>query len=171
MFTPSYPIGKMAEITGVLEAKAKDNDGKDSIALFGVETEIRADDQKLTGECRHVYKWDELINAVHGEKLRYLLSYLDVAGDNSNKIKAGKTFIYKLLQLIEQMDKDEINIARFAYTLARLQPANKNDTDLNKLYEKFSNQMYKWIKGKRERSQLYTALTLLVYYLREGRNE
>lgn len=171
MFTPSYPIGKMAEITGVLEAKAKDNDGKDSIALFGIDTEIRVDDQKLTGECRHVYKWDELINAVHGEKLRYLLSYLDVAGDNSNKIKAGKTFIYKLLQLIEQMDKDEINIARFAYTLARLQPANKNDTDLNKLYEKFSNQMYKWIKDKRERSQLYTALTLLVYYLREGRNE
>ena len=38
LFSPSYPISQMAAITGLLESAAKDNTGKDSIALFGFET-------------------------------------------------------------------------------------------------------------------------------------
>ena len=42
LFSPSYPISQMATITGLLESVAKDNDGKDSIALFGFETNKNA---------------------------------------------------------------------------------------------------------------------------------
>ena len=40
----------------------------------------------------------------------------------------GKAFLYRILELIRGMEDDKINLARLAYTLARLEEALKKDT-------------------------------------------
>lgn len=168
LFNPSYPISKMAEITGMLEDAAKKMPGKDSIALFGFDTEQKGSDSTLN--CQHVFKWQEFIDKVCGEKLNFLLATLDFdenSKDNA-KIAAGTSLLYKLMPLLEEnASGDKINLARFAYTLARLQPKDNFDNkDRIKVYNKFSETMYQWYRNSTDKKELRTALHLLVYYLR-----
>ncbi len=99
LFDAAYPISKMAEITGMLEESAKKMDGKDSIALFGFETE-----QKITGEeltCKHIYKWSDFIDKVCGEKLGFLMQKLDFSDKEAEKkIKGSTSLIYRHIQLL-----------------------------------------------------------------------
>lgn len=76
--------------------------------------------------------------------------------------------LYKLLHLLE--DDEEINIARFAYTLGRLQP-EKPTAAQQSCYNEFSEQMYKWFVNEKDKKQLITALDLLIYYLRATKEE
>lgn len=165
LFTSGYPISRMAELTGMLESAAKNND-KDSIALFGFDTEQNNGDSEVI--CQHVYHWQDFTQKVCVEKLRFLQQYLDVEQNNNTKLKAGKTMLYKLLNLLE--GDEDINIARFAYTLGRLQPENGNVAQ-QACYNKFSEQMYKWFVNREDRKQLITALNLLIYYLRDAKEE
>lgn len=52
MFSPTYPISKMAEIAGLLVQMSKNRKDKNSIALFGMETNLKANGQL---ECKHIY--------------------------------------------------------------------------------------------------------------------
>lgn len=167
LFTPSYPISKMAEITGMLESAAKDS-AKDSIALFGFDTEQRDNEEKL--QCKHIYHWQDFTDKVCGEKIVFLMKHLGFA-DEQNKLKAGMSLLYRLHGLIEDAEKDEdrVNIARFAYTLGRMQPSDKNNIALQQCYEEFSQQLYKWYRSATDRKQLFTALDLLIYYRRESK--
>ena len=165
LFNPGYPIGKMAEITGMLEAAAKDN-GKNSIALFGLETEQHDSEMKLA--CKHVYHWQDFTAKVCAEKLQFLLAHLTFE-NAENKIKAGISLLYRLLDLIEYKQNDKINIARFAYTLGRMQPTNKDNPSLQACYAEFSQQMYQWYIHEEDRKQLFTALNLLIYSRREAK--
>lgn len=164
MFRPGYPISKMAELTGMLESIAKDNSQKDSIALFGFETEQK--DAVSIQECKHVYKWKDFTDEVCRSKLKFLLDNLTFDDKEDNKLKFGKNQIYRIMNLIAESDRDGMSLARYAYTLARMQPNNKK---LLPVYEGFSSQMYAWMKNKKDRRELNTALNLLVYYLREDK--
>lgn len=71
LYSSTYPISRMAEVTGELEELAKNSPGKNSIALFGSGTEYHRNEKNggaAEKENAAVYTWDEFIEKVHGEK-------------------------------------------------------------------------------------------------------
>ena len=164
MFSPTYPISKMAEIAGLLVQMSKNRKDKNSIALFGMDTNLKANGQL---ECKHIYTWADFEMKVCKEKMNYLLARLSFDGDKFNKLSVGKSLIYRLMDLIQLADEDKLNIARFAYVLARMQPKQDKDEQKRKVYEDFVSKMYQWINNNEDKKQLATALNLLVYYLRD----
>lgn len=164
MFSPTYPISKMAEIAGLLVQMSKNRKDKNSIALLGMETNLKANGQL---ECKHIYTWADFEMKVCKEKMNYLLARLSFDGDKFNKLSVGKSLIYRLMDLIQLADEDKLNIARFAYVLARMQPKQDKDEQKRKVYEDFVSKMYQWINNNEDKKQLATALNLLVYYLRD----
>lgn len=164
MFSPTYPISKMAEIAGLLAQMSKNKKDKNSIALFDMETNLKANGQL---ECKHIYTWADFEMKVCKEKMNYLLARLSFDGDKFNKLSVGKSLIYRLMDLIQLADEDKLNIARFAYVLARMQPKQDKDEQKRKVYEDFVSKMYQWINNNEDKKQLATALNLLVYYLRD----
>ncbi len=166
MFNHGYPISKMAELTGALESAAK-SASKNSIALFGFATEQQGAEQGLA--CEHIYNWDDFTKGVCAGKLHFLQQHLDLDGNDSTKMRAGKSMLYKLLNLLEE-NEDDMNIARFAYTLGRQQPPKEAKEMQKKCYEEFSQQMYSWFTRPEDRRQLRTALNLIVYYLRDTKD-
>lgn len=164
MFSPTYPISKMAEIAGLLVQMSKNRKDKNSIALFGMETNLKANGQL---ECKHIYTWADFEMKVCKEKMNYLLARLSFDGDKFNKLSVGKSLIYRLMDLIQLTDEDKLNIARFAYVLARMQSKQDKDEQKRKVYEDFVSKMYQWINNNEDKKQLATALNLLVYYLRD----
>lgn len=164
MFSPTYPISKMAEIAGLLVQMSKNRKDKNSIALFGMETNLKANGKP---ECKHIYTWADFEMKVCKEKMNYLLARLSFDGDKFNKLSVGKSLIYRLMDLIQLADEDKLNIARFAYVLARMQPKQDKDEQKRKVYEDFVSKTYQWINNNEDKKQLATALNLLVYYLRD----
>ena len=164
MFSPTYPISKMAEIAGLLVQMSKSKKDKNSIALFGMETNLKANGKP---ECKHIYTWVDFEMKVCKEEMNYLLARLSFDGDKFNKLSVGKSLIYRLMDLIQLADEDKLNIARFAYVLARMQPKQDKDEQKRKIYENFVSKMYQWINNNEDKKQLATALNLLVYYLRD----
>lgn len=164
MFSPTYPISKMAEIAGLLVQMSKNRKDKNRIALFGMETNLKANGKP---ECKHIYTWADFEMKVCKEKMNYLLARLSFDGDKFNKLSVGKSLIYRLMDLIQLADEDKLNIARFAYVLARMQPKQDKDEQKRKVYEDFVSKMYQWINNNEDKKQLATALNLLVYYLRD----
>ena len=164
MFSPTYPISKMAEIAGLLVQMSKNRKDKNSIALFGMETNLKANGKP---ECKHISTWADFEMKVCKEKMNYLLARLSFDGDKFNKLSVGKSLIYRLMDLIQLADEDKLNIARFAYVLARMQPKQDKDEQKRKVYEDFVSKMYQWINNNEDKKQLATALNLLVYYLRD----
>lgn len=170
-FSPTYPISKMADLAGDLESQAKGNPNKDSFALFGVEPSHDG-----TGmQCKHIHQWDEFIDGVCGEKLKLFTEAASLAEDKDPILPLSRSSLYKLVELIRAYDADSINLARILYALARIQPIKKKNTaeHLKKyreeFYQQFVNTIYKWVrnKNKRDRKELLTALTLLLYFERE----
>lgn len=139
MFSPTYPISKMAEIAGLLVQMSKNRKDKNSIALFGMETNLKANGQL---ECKHIYTWADFEMKVCKEKMNYLLARLSFDGDKFNKLSIGKSLVYRLMDLIQLADEDKLNIARFAYVLARMQPKQDKDEQKRKVYEDFVSKMY-----------------------------
>ena len=66
---------------------------------------------------------------------------------------------------------EKINLARFAYVLARLEPVGEDKIDQREAYREFSRQMYYWIQGDSDRKQLITAIYIYAYLHREGGSE
>ncbi len=160
IFTDSYPVYLMAKDTAILEDAAKNNPGKDSIALFGVNEK---------GDCEHIYKWDEFINDVLGEKYAMMCKWFYFSEETpENKLYAGNSFLYKIMELFRNANNDEINIARFAYQLGRIQPSKDASEEIKKIYKEMSSKMLEWIRNKDEIRKVITAINLIVYYNREG---
>ena len=163
-FRDKCPISQMARKTGDLEDSAKDNEGKDSVALFGVDSEVQKD---CVTEVQK-YKWNVFWDKVCGEKLKLLLENVATEENKDpSKLKIGKTALYRLLSLMEGEieQKSSVNIARFAYTLARMEPDKQSDSQ--EAYKKVRRNFYEWYKTEPDRKQLSTALQLLIYRLRE----
>lgn len=141
IFPSKYPVYNMAYETAILEGESKDVDGKNALTLF-------------TTDEKHIYKWNVFKEKVIEEKLKLLKAFFDKDEQNER----GKAFLYKLLELIRASDKDRINIARFAYMLARLEPKKESS-----LYKEFSKKMYEWILRDDDKKQLVTAIYIYIY--------
>ncbi|MCI7223609.1 MAG: type III-A CRISPR-associated protein Cas10/Csm1, partial [Fusobacterium sp.] len=161
-FTENFPVYQMAERTGDLEKKAKSYPTKDAVALFG---------EERSKELEHVYSWDEFIDKVLYEKYVYLKSKITFdESENSDKIFIGKSKWYKIMDLIKELLDDKkkdkrLDIARFAYILARVKSTEKNQEN----YLDFREKIFKWIKEKngKDAKQLLTAINIIIYEERE----
>lgn len=172
LYSSTYPISRMAEVTGELEELAKNSPGKNSIALFGSGTEYHRNEKNSGAaekENAAVYTWDEFIEKVHGEKIKFLMEHMLLDGINGNnkrndRISAGKSLLYKLMNLLQGAAGDRMDLARFAYTLARLKPREK---ELQLCYEEVRRQFYQWAMKEKDRKELITALQFIIYRMRD----
>ena len=145
IFDSSLPINTIASQTGNLEDIAKANEGKDSICLF---------------DSENVFQFDEFIDKVCRDKFYQIKGFFD------NESERGKTFVYKLLDLIRNRDeKNRINFARLAYYLARLEEDTPKER--REGFRKFKHNMRNWYDDEKEIRQVEMALVLYIYSIRE----
>ena len=163
----------MAQKTGELEKLAKlynENEigktSKDAIALFGVEK---------NDKLNHVYKWDDFIGKVLNEKYSYLKSRISLKeNQETEKVFVGKSKWYSLMNLIrsqfeeKENEKHRIDIARFAYIIARIKYDKQNERQ-EKNYLDLKKQLFEWIKNEEDAKQLLTAINILIYEYRESK--
>lgn len=174
-FDENYPIFQMAQKTGELEKLAKsynENEigktAKDAIALFGVEK---------NDKLNHVYKWDDFIGKVLNEKYSYLKSRISLKeNEETEKVFVGKSKWYSLMNLIrsqfeeKEIEKHRIDIARFAYIIARIKYDKKNERQ-QKNYLDLKKQLFEWIKNEEDAKQLLTAINILIYEYRDRKKD
>lgn len=144
-----YPVSNMAEETGELEELSKGYSGKNAITLF---------------EKGNTYTWKVLEEKVLGEKFQLIRKFFTIREDK------GKSTLYHMLELIKKQE-EKINLARYAYFLARLQPAENADIEEKEIYSEFSKKMYQWIRQEEDRRQLLTAIYIYAYTIREKEEE
>ena len=155
VFDSKYPIAYMADETAALEEKAKEAPGKNSVTLFTAEAET------VDGGLEdHTYSWTDLTDAVVGEKLQVIRDFFD-----QEEQERGHAFLYKLLEFLRKSGQEKINIARYAYLLARLEP-RRSSPNYN-AYLTFSQKMYRWIFNNRDKKQVITAIYIYVYLSRK----
>lgn len=160
IFDSKCPISERARGTGLLESTAKDNPGKDSIAMFGIPSA-----ESHASYTTASYGWEEFVQQVCGEKLTFCQRYLGYAGNEAvDRLPAGKGVLYRMLNLLNE-SRDNINLARFAYMLGRMEPPK--DSLAYDSYIKVREKLYGWYQDKAARKQLMTALELLIYRIRE----
>ena len=163
LFDSKCPMAEMARQSGVLEGAAKSLPDKDGIALFGV-----PDSDSNKNYEAAVYKWQDFTEKVCGEKLAFCRQYLGYPGNESpERLTAGKSLLYRLMALMLNANgkRGQINLARFAYAIARLEPKQK---DLSYgSYQMVRKQFYQWYKQENDRKQLITALELIIYSIRK----
>ena len=152
IFDDKFPIYAMADRTGALEDKAKRNKyngkSKNSVALF---------------DGDNVYTWDVLKNKVIGEKL-------DAVRELCSGDEHDTAMLYKMLDLIKSSE-DKLNVARFAYLLARLRPKDSAKEKVKNRFSALSERLYRWIKSEEDRKQLITAIYIYVYCNRGNDDE
>ena len=139
---------------------------KDAIALFGVEK---------NDKLNHVYKWDDFIGKVLNEKYSYLKSRISLKeNEETEKVFVGKSKWYSLMNLIrsqfeeKENEKHRIDIARFAYIIARIKYDKQNERQ-QKNYLDLKKQLFEWIKNEEDAKQLLTAINILIYEYRESK--
>ena len=160
-FHTKYPISKMASQTGELEDLAKKNESgkKNSVALFGIPYDNKE-------KFEYVFNWAEFENVK--EKIEFLFKncYFSKDDYDKNKVLLSSSLRYRLKQLIELSSKDKaINIARLAYSLARI----AHNYDNNECYNEFKDNIYNWFtsEDKKDIKYLNTALDLIIYLFRK----
>lgn len=172
-FSDSFPIYQMAHLTGKLEEEAKaypDNDDptKNAVALFGLDKSIHNKDNN--NDLNHVYSWDDFENSVY-PKIEYFLKEFHKPTKNNEigEFKLSTSFLYKLLVLLKteiQEGKYSINLARLAYTMARIESGTKDEKKKEQL-KNFKEKIYTWASNPKDRKELLTAVNLLVYMFRD----
>ena len=160
IYPEKYPVSAMAKETGKLEDKSKEfgykeEDGtyqKNAVTLFDKD---------------NTYSWEVFIKDVLGEKYNVIKEFFNSSFDEQSGY--GKSFLYRLLELMKDSG-EKINLARYAYLLARMAPPKeklKNDSALEKRYKDFSQKMYNWIRDKEDCKQAITAIYIYIYTIRE----
>lgn len=147
LYDEKYPIRLAADETADLESQAKNHPGKNALTLFEPTT-------------RHTYAWSVFDKQVMGEKFALLQRFF------AHQDERGMAFLYRLTDLLRQAESDKLNLARYAYLLARLQP--RRDSKSYGSYRDFSEKMYKWACSPVDRGQLVTAIYLYVYMNRKA---
>lgn len=169
-FKPGFPVYRMAEVTAELEKAAKDVDGKDAVALFGLELDTF--ENRLIRQANHCYKWDEFVQKVCRDKVVCLQSWLKYKEDRNEdeRLPVSRVFLYKLLVLTRERLKDKrLPLARLAYLLARMEP--KKDTPQYRLYKEMREKLYHWLDDREEARRLLTALYLVIYLNRRDEKD
>lgn len=180
IYNHDYPISVIADEVADMESKSKSNPGnekrkaKNSVTLMeDGATHIEYDEEGFQKEISDgTYNWDEFINELMGEK------YLCIKEFFHNSDYRGITMMYNLLDLIRKQE-EKINFARIVYVLARLEPDRyiaENDKQAVIKYEKFSKNIYQWIKNEnisekrglaKDARQLKTAMMIYAYLTRD----
>ena len=164
IFPEKFPVAMAARSTAELEDKAKafvdpaTGRAKDAVCFFSPEDVYN-------------FSWDQWETDVRAKikQLSELFNYQKSAQD-PNTVLRGKSMLYRILELLRGAD-DKINIARYAYMLARLAPDGKDektDETYNKIYKRFQEKMYLWILNERDRKSLMLAILIYVYSVRES---
>ena len=141
----NYPVRLSAGLAAELEDEAKARPGKNSLALF-------------ESGGLHCFDWVEFSEDVLGTKKRALEEFFGIKGN-----ERGMAFLYRLMELLRdtQLNPErKLNLARYAYLLARLEPKGK---DAAAAYRKFADRMYEWSLDAENRRRLITAIYLWVY--------
>ena len=166
-FSSKYPVSRMAEITGRLEDAAKKLDGKDGVALFGEHTELRSTREK---EAAPAFKWKIFEEKVCKEKLQFLLQHFAIEGltkDTGKNLQAGKSLLYRLMALLTTPRRGNFNLARFAYTIARLEPDKRRNADRIPCYQEVRKELFLWAQSEEDKMELVTAIRLIIYRMRD----
>ncbi|WP_302442445.1 type III-A CRISPR-associated protein Cas10/Csm1 [Colibacter massiliensis] len=171
LFPAQYPISRMAEVTGELEAEAKKRPEKNSIALFGGHYDGEA------YRYRHVHRWERFIEGVCKDKLNALLEAFYVNGCNENpgnrKLELNTAALHKLLHLVEDVITDRersepsMSYARVLYYLARMEDDCKNNDAQRENFNQFSQNLYKWLREEESRNEFFTMLQLIEFLIRD----
>ncbi len=165
LFDSKCPISEMARASGMLESAAKNYPDKlapqkDSLAMFGIPSE-----QSHSGYSIPMYSWQVFVQQVCGAKLKFCQEHLGYKGNEApDRLVVGKGLLYRFLELLNDSGKN-INLARFAYMIARLEP--KKSSTAYESYGKVRSQFYQWYSQPEHRKQLMTALELIIYSIRE----
>lgn len=149
IYPEKYPVSAMARQTGQLEDFSKSHPGKNAVTLF---------------DADNTYSWPEFINAVLEEKYTLIRDFFSAMEDY------GKSFLYRLLELMRGRG-EKINLARYAYLLARMQPGEKAPPEQKERYQEFSRKMFEWMKDDTQCREAITAIYIYVYTIREGGTE
>lgn len=146
LYPEKYPVSTMARETGQLEDFSKAYPGKNAVTVFDEE---------------NTYSWPDFIDSVLEEKFVLIRDFFSSMEDY------GKSFLYRLLELMRRRG-EKINLARYAYLLARMQPTEKAPAEQQALYQEFSRKMYEWMRDGEQCRQAITAIYIYVYSIREG---
>lgn len=154
LYNSKYPIRSASHETEILESASKDYPHNEEVKLKNAIT-------LFTPQEEYTYDWDEFSLNILDEKLESIEKFTEKVNEKHS------TFIYNLYTLLKDSKDNPINLARFAYFLARLEPSNKN---YQKYYRNFINDMYKWAKNSngRDKDELLIALLLYIYLKRES---
>lgn len=172
IYRHDYPISVIAGEVADMEDMSKSKAGKDSVTLLsdGVKHAEKGQEGFDLEINDGTFTWDEFIKEVVGEKYKSIQEFFDDAGER------GMNFLYNLLELIRNQD-EKINFARVVYILSRLEPDKKDQALEKEKYQKFSQNMYKWIReagtkymGKDAR-QLKVAMNMYSYMRRDRYNK
>lgn len=168
-FPAKCPVSVLAEKTGQLEDVAKDNPGKDSIALFGTSTEVQSV-SRIASEPER-FSWTQFVDCVIGEKLAFLqrmFAYTEEeAAAAPQKLRIGKGKLYQIMSLLDDAGEDgNINLARFAYVLARMESKN-TQPEKRPTYQTVRRTLYDWYQDATARKELHAAIEFMVYHLRD----
>ena len=147
LYGETFPIRRSAALTEELVDEAKDMKNKNALALF-------------VPKQGHAYHWADFEARVLGEKYacvkQFFENQLRTDGD-----ERGMAFLYRLLALLRSSG-EQINVARFAYLLARMEPGGQQAA-ARAHYLTFSRNMMAWYRQQADRAQLITAIYLYVY--------
>lgn len=168
IYPAKYPINNMARLTGELEECSKKYKNevikqmKNAITLFTPQQE-RSGNNSLSLTQDMTFSWKDFENNVVKIKLNFLKKFFMKTPEK------GKAFLYRILELIRGMEDDKINLARLAYTLARLEEALKRDKEAGQIKEInfFSSTIYKWIGCEKDRKEFIAAIYIYTYLIRE----
>ena len=157
----------MADLAGELESQAKNNPNKDSLALFGIDVS----DEGTSSRQTHTHHWDDFIHSVCGEKLKMIMTLRELQVDEKPMLPISRSLLYRMMNLVKAYEDDTLNFSRLLYTLARIGLPSTGDNELKQkrmeAYNRFTQNIYKWVRNKKDRSELLTALNLILYYERE----
>lgn len=187
IYPAKYPISNMARLTGELEECSKQykeqerkmrlckncnkiekcskkftKQEKNAITLFAPPQE-KDKENSLSLNQDMTFSWKDFENSVVKIKFNFLKSFFMKTPEK------GKAFLYRILELIRGMEDDKINLARLAYTLARLEEALKKNKEADQIKEInfFSSTIYKWIGCEKDRKEFIAAIYLYVYLIRD----
>jgi len=162
IYTPSYPISRIAFEVSSLEEASKNMPNKESITIFPTGKKYWEDGVNFS---EGTYYWDEFENKVIGEKFNALKKFFESSEDK------GMSFMYKLLELIRDRKNNKINFARYVYLLSRMEPKEDASILEKENYAEFSKKMYNWIKSDKDCRELITAMNIYSYIQRNNEGE
>ena len=144
IYPDKYPISYIADEVGSLEDCSKNVDGKNAVTLFDRE---------------FAFGWDDFIDKVLEEKFKLISDFFETTTER------GKNFLYNILELLKNKS-EKINLARLAYTLARMEPKSDAKEEEKQLYGKFSKKLYEWMQNDEDNRQLIMAIYIYAYLVR-----